>query len=82
MGHFWLPSSHQNGSPMETAMLYCCKQGSRISVTYYTDIPDEIKPPVTPKLVEIKRKIDQGETLNSIANDKKYFTSWGVITVG
>ena len=55
------------------AMMYCCKQESRISETYYTDICEEITPVATPKLVEIKRKIDAGETLSSISNDEKYF---------
>ena len=58
------------------AMLYCCKEESRISPQYYTNIPEEITPPVVPKLVMCKRKIDSGSSVESLADDENLFSTW------
>ena len=51
---FFTVAVHPNvemASRWKQALMYCCKAESRISETYYTNIPDEIAPPVVPKLV-------------------------------
>ena len=58
------------------AMLYCCKEESRISPQFYTNIPEEITPPVVPKLVICKRKLDAGATVSSLADDEATFSTW------
>ena len=57
------------------ALLYCCKEESRISPQYYTNIPEEIAPPVIPKSVQCKRKLDSGATMSSLADDEQLFSS-------
>ena len=58
------------------AMLYCCKEESRISPQYHTNIPEEITPPVVPKLVLCKRKLDAGASVSSLADDESTFSTW------
>ena len=53
--------------------LYCCKEESRISAQYYTNIPEEITSPVVPKLVLCKRKLDSGASVSSLADDEQLF---------
>ena len=58
------------------AMLYCCKEESRISPQFYTNIPEEITPPVVSKSIVCKRKLDAGATVSSLADDEGTFSSW------
>ena len=58
------------------ALMYCCKEESRISPQYYTDITNEIAPTVIPKLVQCKHKLDSGATMSSLVDDEQLFSSW------
>ena len=57
------------------ALMYCCKEESRISETH-ANIYEEITPPLVPKLVQCKRKLDTGCSIASLADDEVLFSSW------
>ena len=58
------------------ALMYSCKEESRVSENYNTNIPEEIKPPIVPKLVACKRKLDSGSSVQSLADDEPLFSPW------
>ena len=59
-----------------SAMLYCCKDDSRISQQYWTDIEHLIVRPKVKALVAIKRKLDAGQSLTSIMDSEEHFPTW------
>ena len=57
-------------------MLYCCKEDSRVSNQYWTDIENLIVRPKVKSLVAIMRKLDAGESLLSIMDNEEHFPTW------